>query len=501
MSSDQNQNTADKGASAGAPPASAPGVNSSGVGLPLQQSQIAGRKLGQYTILEKIGQGGMGSVFKAFDTALERTVALKVLFSNALDDPKHSERFMREARSLARLSHPNLLHVYNVGSEHDCHYFAMELLAGETLGDQVRRLRRIGVQEVVPYAGQILSALHYVHQQGITHRDIKATNIMICGRRAVLMDFGLARDENFAGMTSIGAVLGTPDYMSPEAAEGLPAGPASDIYSLGVVMYEALTGGLPFTGRSAMSIIRQHMDAAPPRIEAALPGIDPLLASAVHRCLAKKAGERYPDCPTLARDLMRVHFTSELEALADAAPLASAHTSQRPGPPRSSAASLEATMIGTTAAHPTQSGSGDLEGTVVAAAGTLPVDEAALTVEATVVATAAVQERRRNVSTWVWGAIGFFGMLFLIFFVANVVKNRNRRDNAWQGQPVIQRGRDGTGAKFNWIEFHGDDPDPDKWYYEIERQQPDGTWKREKLSHSQMFKSGSSDVLEFEKVK
>ncbi|MCY3020207.1 MAG: serine/threonine-protein kinase, partial [Planctomycetota bacterium] len=174
-----------------------------------------GRTLGHFTILEKIGQGGMGTVFKAFDTALERPVALKVLLSSALDDPKHAERFLREARSLARLSHPNLVHVYNVGIEGDYHYFAMELLEGETLSAGIRRRQRISAQELLPYLGQILAALYEVHQQGITHRDIKSGNIMLCSRRAVLMDFGLAKDEGLSGLTSVGAVLGTPDYMSP----------------------------------------------------------------------------------------------------------------------------------------------------------------------------------------------------------------------------------------------------------------------------------------------
>ena len=183
---------------------------------------LVGVKLGQYRLMEKIGQGGMGAVFRGHDGALDRVVAIKVLHCGPLDDEKTALRFQREAQSLARLSHPNLLHVYNVGSEGDLHYFAMEILEGSTLGQLLRVRKRFPLDETLLIAGQLLAALKYVHEQGITHRDIKSGNIIICGQRAVLMDFGLAKDESFTGLTSVGVVLGTPEYMSPEQAEGEP---------------------------------------------------------------------------------------------------------------------------------------------------------------------------------------------------------------------------------------------------------------------------------------
>lgn len=248
---------------------------------------LPGAKLGHYVLVEKIGEGGMGLVFKATDTSLERTVALKVMFCGPHDDQRQAQRFEREARQMARLSHPNLLHVYSVGSDAGCHFFAMELLRGETLLNAIRRLNGIPAPDLMQYAVQIVSALYYVHQKGITHRDIKSGNIMLCGRRAVLMDFGLAKDETDSGLTTVGAIMGTPDYMPPEAAEGRSAGAATDIYSLGVVLYEALSGQLPFVGKSAISIIRQHIDTPPPDLQMLVPEIKPELAAIVHKCLEK----------------------------------------------------------------------------------------------------------------------------------------------------------------------------------------------------------------------
>ena len=401
---------------------------------------MTGRKLGQYTILEKIGQGGMGSVFKAMDTALERSVALKVLFVNPLDDAKQYERFMREARSLARLSHPHLLHVYNVGAEHDCHYFAMELLEGETFSAAIRRLKQIPVHELIPLIGQILSALQYVHEHGITHRDIKSGNLMWCNHRAVVMDFGLAKDEHSAGLTSIGVVLGTPDYMAPETAEGLSAGAPTDIYSLGVVMYESLTGRLPFSGRSAMSIIRQHMDVQPPPIETALPGIDPRMAAIVHQCLAKDPKGRYLNCAGLARALLNIQETPELSILAGVIPRAQSSVVHEKSAEMSAAATVLDTSRTVSAYSRTQK-----------------------------------SEVSTGLSAWVWMVVGFLGVLFIAFLVL-AIKHVGKKH--WTGRPVVWRGADGQPKKdLRLLEIHSDEPDPSKWHIDFEERQPDNTWK------------------------
>jgi len=277
---------------------------------------LVGRLVGQYQLLEKIGQGGMGAVFKAKDRALDRTVAVKVIQSGPLDDPKFAERFNREARSLARLTHSNLLHVYNVGSEQELYYFAMELLVGDTLSSILRKRKRLTIEEFIPILAQLLGALHYVHRQGITHRDLKTGNIMICDGRAVLMDFGLAKDEQQSGLTSAGTVLGTPEYMSPEQAEGGETGPYTDIYSVGVIIFEALSGQVPFRGKSAMAIIRQHLETPPPLLSSFVHGLNPKLDAIVQRCMAKAPAERYPDCAALAAAICELYSTPELVQLA-----------------------------------------------------------------------------------------------------------------------------------------------------------------------------------------
>jgi serine/threonine-protein kinase len=484
-----------------------------------QPPPLTGRKLGQYAILEKIGQGGMGTVFKAFDTALERTVALKVLFSSPVDDPKLAERFLREARSLARLSHPSLLHVYNVGREGDCYYFTMQLLEGETLSAALRRRRCIPAAEFLPYLGQILSALHHVHQQGITHRDIKSGNIMLCGRRAVLMDFGLAKDESFTGLTSVGAVLGTPDYMPPEAAQGAPAGPATDIYSVGVVLYEALSGRLPFLGRSAMSIIRQHIEDAPPRLDKIMRDADLQLCAIIHKCLVKKPAERYPHCPALAVDLARVLQTPELAALAaEPAPVPT-----RPSLKRT--ADLQALRVSSAETMPAwPAGQPPLEATVVDAAHTRPQPEAAAlgSLDATVPSAQAAPSLPPNGDTaptvptapepqqvaaaparktahwraWAWMAAGFFGVLFLVAFLANLKPGGAPRPlSPPPGQPALLRKADGSREEIRWIEFKAGDADPSKWRHIIARRQPDGTWKQTAVPHRDFVQG--NETLEF----
>jgi serine/threonine protein kinase len=450
---------------------------------------LTGRKLGQYAVLEKIGQGGMGSVYKAFDTALERTVALKVLLTAPVDDTKQAERFMREARSLARLTHPNLLHIYNVGQEGACHYFAMELLEGETLTAVLRRRQRLPPGELLSYLGQILSALYCVHEQGITHRDIKSGNIMLCGRRAVLMDFGLAKDEAAAGLTSVGSILGTPDYMSPEAAAGNIAGPPTDIYSVGVVLYEALAGKLPFAGRSAMAIMRQHMDTPPPPIQGLLPEIDPRLAKTIHTCLAKDPKARYPHCPALAADLVAVHATPELNLLAEERP----GTTARIVPQRPAVADSRSDSTRTPAPVPASA----LDATVAGSAARASEADIAPTVLGDTVRRAAPAEHapRRTVPPWAWVAAGFFGVLILGVVLIGLRAARNRAQPAeLPSQPALLRRADGSTEEIRWLRFKAGAEDPSDWQHVIERQQADGTWVRTTVRHGELLHNG--DTLE-----
>jgi len=451
-----------------------------------------GRKLGQYTILEEIGQGGMGAVFKANDAALDRLVALKVLTVSPIDDPRQAERFMREARALARLNHPNLLHVHNVGQEADCHYFAMELLEGETLSDAVELRQRIPSDELIPIIGQILSALHYIHQQGIIHRDIKSSNIMLCRRRAVLMDFGLVKDANAAALTSAGAVLGTPEFMAPEAARGETAGPPTDIYGIGVVLYEALSGALPFHGRSATSIIRQHAEDPPPPLKIGNE-LAPALAEIVYKCLKKAPAERYPTCAELARDLVKLQSTPELAALAESCdPTALTAEMLVPvAPPKVlSNASLQATAIDVARRSP-----------LTSAAETLDAMEE---VDGSRAETLIAPPRARSKNTWLWLCAGFFGVISLALAISilngqkpippitPIVPTESTRTQT----TVWQRHSDGNSEEIHWIEFNCSDPDPSKWYHVIERKDADNKWVRERVSHKDFMAAGGS--LQFE---
>ncbi|MBN1808485.1 MAG: serine/threonine protein kinase [Planctomycetes bacterium] len=279
---------------------------------------LVGRALGQYEVRSKIGEGGMGAVYLAYDRSLEREVALKVLPPEFARDRQYVQRFEREAKSLARLRHPNLVHIYNVGSQDLVHYFAMEFVRGETLSEYMRKRGQLQEEEVLGLAAQILSALQAIHRLGITHRDIKAANIMIDGPgHAVLMDFGLAKDrQDSSGLTTVGAVLGTPEYMAPEQAQGEEVSPATDMYSFGVLLYEMLAGRLPFVGNSVIATLRAHIEEAPPPLQKIRAGISKPMLRIVRKALAKTAEERYASAADMARDMYELNPSPELKEIA-----------------------------------------------------------------------------------------------------------------------------------------------------------------------------------------
>lgn len=470
-----------------------------------------GERLGKYEIIEKIGEGGMGLVFKATDTELDRTVALKVMFTDGYNDRRQAQRFEREARAMARLSHPNLLHVYSVGSERGCHYFAMELLRGETLLSAVRRLHRIPAPDLMQYTIQIVSALFYVHQKGILHRDIKGGNIMLCGRRAVLMDFGLAKDEADSGLTSVGAIMGTPDYMPPEAAEGRASGPPTDLYSLGVVLYEALSGQLPFTGKSAIAIIRQHIETPPPDLEQLVPEIKPELAAIVHKCLEKKPEDRFADCPALARalwdivpDQIVLDVAEGRVPGADEIPLEQIHFGTSPNPnatsvPRTAGPRLRTGANATIAVsgRPTETMSARSRSTISPTETQVPrVSDGLGEGDETEVDFQSSQSRK-SMPQWVWAVAGFIGVVVVGIFV--LILNQPKpvpKVKEYAGQPVARKG-----ASINknelLMEFRGGDADPAKWYFIVRRQKPDGSWGEDlKIPYSDyVFPKTDTEVI------
>jgi serine/threonine-protein kinase len=263
-----------------------------------------GEKLSRYQLREPLGSGGMSCVYRAYDPVLDREVAIKILPAELARDAVLRERFHEEARALARVEHPNLIRIFAIGQEGLVSYYAMELITGLSLKEVLAASGRLTVAEALAVMGQALDALEAVHQAGIVHRDLKPGNIMLdASGRVVLMDFGLARRAERQNLTAAGAVLGTPEYMSPEQARGEKADERSDLYSLGAVLYEMLAGRPPFGGKDTISILRQHVQAPAPPLRGLAPETPPELERIIVRLLAKKRSERYPHIAELRADL------------------------------------------------------------------------------------------------------------------------------------------------------------------------------------------------------
>lgn len=280
--------------------------------------KLIGRSFGQYRIDKVLGAGGMGTVFLAYDEKLDRRVALKVLSPTLSGDDAFIERFNREAKFLAAIAHPNLVHVYAIERTEDgYHYMAMEYLEGISLDLRIVRNPPLPLDEAFRITGQVLSALSAVHKIGLVHRDVKPSNIMLCkDERAVLMDFGLTKDFDTPGLTREGVIAGTPEYMSPEQAFGEQLDNRSDLYSLGITLFEMLTGKVPYSGTSAIAVLRMHCEAEIPQILDLNPKLPPATSSIIHRALAKDKDDRFSDASDMARALSTVHTTAELFALA-----------------------------------------------------------------------------------------------------------------------------------------------------------------------------------------
>ncbi len=286
------------------------------------KDDLIGAVLGGYRLVEKIGQGGMGAVYKGYDESLDRHVAVKILPGALANDQTYVARFAREAKSVAKLHHPNLIHIYAVGEERGYHYFAMEFIEGIPLSEKIAASGGgLELIDAIRIIGQTMSALEKVHSLDIVHRDIKSSNIMLThDGRAILMDFGLAKGgEGLEGVTAAGIVLGTPEYMPPEQALGEAVTKQGDIYSVGVLLFEMLTGRLPFKGKSAIAVIRQHAEAEPPKPTSIRSGIPAALEGVVLRAMAKPLDVRYATLSAMAVELLKVGRTRELVDLAGTA--------------------------------------------------------------------------------------------------------------------------------------------------------------------------------------
>lgn len=263
------------------------------------QAALAGR----YALEREVGRGGMGIVYLARDLRLERVVAVKLLPPERARDGALRERFLREARTAARLSHPHIIPLHAVEEAGGFVYFVMALVEGETLGARVRREGPLKPHEAARVLREVAWALAYAHAQGVVHRDVKPDNILIerGTGRALVADFGIARLVQAPGASGEGELVGTPEYMSPEQASGDAVDGRADLYSLGVVGYFALTGRLPFTAASVPALLVQQVTAPPPRLDA--PGAPRALVAAVERCLVKDPAARFGSGEELAEAL------------------------------------------------------------------------------------------------------------------------------------------------------------------------------------------------------
>ncbi len=261
---------------------------------------------GRYRILRKLGSGGMANVYLAEDEDLGRRVAIKILSERYANDESFNERFRREAKSAASLSHPNIVSIYDRGEADGIPYIAMEVIEGRSLKELILTRGPLPLATAIDYTHQILDALRFAHRNGIIHRDIKPHNILLgAENRAKVTDFGIAR-AGASQMTEVGSIMGTAHYLSPEQARGAPVTAASDLYSVGVVLYEMLTGQVPFNGDSAIEIAMKHLNETPRPPSSLRPELTPELDQVVLRALAKNPEDRYQASEEFSADLDRV---------------------------------------------------------------------------------------------------------------------------------------------------------------------------------------------------
>lgn len=277
-------------------------------------SVAAGSRLGPYEIVSRIGGGGMGEVFRARDTRLDRTVAIKILPAKFAEDAELRTRFEREARAISQISHPHICALHDVGRAEGVEYLVLEFLEGETLADRIAR-GPLPVSDVLRFGSQIASALACAHRSGIVHRDLKPGNVMITKSGAKLLDFGVARsaaelapakaeDETVAKpLTQAGTVLGTISYMSPEQLAGEEVDARTDIFALGAVLYESLTGIRAFDGKTRTSVITAVLTGAPRAVSTLLPTTPPSLEHVIAKCLARERDQRWESAGDVASEL------------------------------------------------------------------------------------------------------------------------------------------------------------------------------------------------------
>jgi serine/threonine-protein kinase len=291
-------------------------------------------KLGRYVIQSELGRGAMGVVYKALDSALERSVAVKTVNISLERDhaDKYEQRFYQEARAAGGLNHPNIVTIHDVGKAGDVVYMAMEYIEGVELRTLIGEGRPLRLSQAVSIAAQVADGLAYAHERGVVHRDIKPANIMVVANGPVkITDFGIARMRGTGDLTQTGMLLGSPKYMSPEQVIGKRADHRSDVFSLGVILYEMLCGAAPFNGENVTALMYQIVNFVPPAPSTLNRAVPQLLDYIIAKMIAKPLEERYQDAAEVARDLHECE--RQIAAAAGTATTQSGRTQPLDAPP------------------------------------------------------------------------------------------------------------------------------------------------------------------------
>jgi len=272
----------------------------------ISKSSLIGAQLGKYEIQAEIGRGGMGAVYRGYDPDLERSVAVKVLAPHLVWEKEFVQRFLREARAAARLNHPHIVTIYDVGQQGERYYFVMEHLEGQTLTELIHQRGPLAPDEALALLRPLAAALDEAHRAGLVHRDVKPANVIVSPTGQVkLTDFGIARAAQETRLTDTGAIVGTPDYMSPEQAKGLAIDARSDQYSLAVAAFEMLSGEAPFQADSTLALLHKIVYEPPPPISRLQPHLPAGVEAALEKALAKEPGERYDTAGEFVETLAR----------------------------------------------------------------------------------------------------------------------------------------------------------------------------------------------------
>lgn len=271
----------------------------------------------RYELQSKIGDGGMAAVYKALDLRLNRVVAVKILRDSYAADPQFLARFKREAEQAASLNHPNIVRVFDVGDEGDVHYIVMEYVEGSSLKDVILNEAPLPISRALEFGAQIADGIGYAHSTGLIHRDIKPQNMLIdTSGRVKVTDFGIAKSANASTLTEAGITLGTVHYFSPEQAKGQAVMPQSDIYSIGVVLYEMLTGRIPFDSDNPVALALKHIEEMPPPLRRYNPGIPPVVEQIVLKALSKDPNQRFSTAAQLSKALRNLEAQTEQGTMA-----------------------------------------------------------------------------------------------------------------------------------------------------------------------------------------